>query len=74
MPARITRTSPLTDIPHTMEFDLYDQQEFEVRYHAYQTGKVLIQDAFPELSDDAREFIKTGITPLEWAKYMGEDE
>jgi hypothetical protein len=57
-----------------MEFDLYDQQEFETRYLAWYSGKCLLQDAFPELSDDAREFIKTGITPLEWAKYMGEDE
>lgn len=56
-----------------MEFDLYEQQEFETRYLAWRRGKCLLQDAFPELSDDARTFIKTGITPLEWLKYMGED-
>jgi len=31
----------------------------------------LIQDAFPNLSDSQREFILTGITPIEWAKTFG---
>ncbi len=74
MPARITRKSPFTDRYFTMEFDLYEQDEFESRILAWQAGKCLIQDAFPELSDDAREFIKTGITPDEWEKYMGGDD
>ena len=26
----------------------------------------LVQDAFPQLSDDAREFLISGITPEEW--------
>ena len=34
----------------------------------------LVQDAFPQLSDDEREFLITGITPEEWEKYMGSDE
>ena len=34
----------------------------------------LIQDAFPQLSDDEREFIKTGITPAEWDEAFGEEE
>ena len=73
MPARITRTSPFTDIPHTMEFDLYDQQEFETRYLAWRRGKCLLTDAFPELSPEAIEFIRNGITEEEWLKYMGGD-
>ena len=63
MPARITRTSPFTDRSHTIEFSIYEQDEFELRLLAWQRGEKLIQEAFPELSDDAREFIKTGITP-----------
>lgn len=74
MPARISKTSPFTDRVHTMEFSYYDQDEFDLRLLAWRTGDKLIQDAFPELSDDAREFIKTGITPEEWDKYMGEDD
>lgn len=74
MPARITRQSPFTDRSYTMEFALYEQDEFDSRLIAWKTGKVLIQDAFPELTDDAREFIKTGITSEEWSKYMGDDD
>jgi hypothetical protein len=57
-----------------MEFAAYDQDEFELRLLAWRRGEKLIQEAFPELSSDAREFIKSGITPLEWAKYMGEED
>ncbi len=73
MPAKFSKQSPFTDRYYTMEFDLYEQDEFESRYLAWQSGKCLIQEAFPELSDDAREFIKSGITPDEWEKYMGGD-
>lgn len=34
----------------------------------------LIQDAFPQLNDDEREFIKTGITSAEWDEAFGEEE
>jgi hypothetical protein len=74
MPARITKTSPFTDRTHTMQFDLYDQDEFELRLLAWRRGDKLIQEAFPELSSDAREFIKSGVTPDEWRKYMGEED
>ncbi|WP_131809379.1 hypothetical protein [Mycolicibacter sinensis] len=30
----------------------------------------LVQDNFPDLSPEDREFIFTGITPEEWKKYM----
>jgi hypothetical protein len=74
MPARITKTSPFTDRTHTMEFNLYDQDEFDLRLLSWRRGEKLIQEAFPELSDNAREFIKTGITSEEWDKYMGSDD
>jgi hypothetical protein len=74
MPARITKTSPFTDRVYTMQFEAYDQDEFELRLLAWRRGDKLIQEAFPELSSDAREFIKSGITPEEWRKYMGEED
>jgi hypothetical protein len=74
MPARITKTSPFTDRVYTMQFDAYDQDEFELRLLAWRRGDKLIQEAFPELSSDAREFIKSGVTPDEWRKYMGEED
>jgi hypothetical protein len=36
----------------------------------YASG-VLLQNAFPHLNSDEREFIKTGITPTEWAALFG---
>lgn len=74
MPARITKTSPFTDRLHTMQFDIYDQDEFDLRLMAWRRGDKLIQEAFPELSNSAREFIKSGITSEEWDKYMGEED
>lgn len=74
MPAKITKKSPFTGRQYTMEFSVYEQDEFELRYLAYMRGEKLIQEAFAELSDAAREFIKTGITPSEWDLYIGEEE
>jgi hypothetical protein len=34
----------------------------------------LIQDVFPNLTADEREFIKTGITPEDWNEMVGETE
>lgn len=74
MPAKITKTSMLSGVTRTMEFKAYEQDEFDTRLLAWRRGDKLIQEAFPELSNSAREFIKTGITSEEWDKYMGEDD
>ena len=37
-------------------------------------GGMLIQQAMPNLCEDEREFIMTGITPQEWDTEMGCDE
>ncbi len=42
-------------------------------WHDYLKGKT-IQDAFPYLSADDREFLLTGITPEEWDAIFGEGE
>tara|TARA_R100000152_G_C6779547_1_gene211280 strand:+ start:3520 stop:3735 length:216 start_codon:yes stop_codon:yes gene_type:complete len=34
----------------------------------------LVQDVFPHLSPDDREFIMTGITPEEWSKHIERGE
>jgi len=34
----------------------------------------LIQDVFPHLTPDEREFIQTGITPEDWNEMVGETE
>lgn len=64
----------MTDQWHTLLIEKYDQEDFERRYLAWSHGKLLIQEAFPDLSEGQREFIKTGITSAEWDKYMGSDD
>ena len=44
-----------------------------VNFQRWLNGSILIQDAFPDLSDDDREILKTGIGPKEWADKIGDD-
>ena len=63
---QITRVSQITGHIHTREIEVTEEQLLD-----YSRG-MLLQEAFPDLSADDREFIKTGITPEEWLKYFGE--
>jgi len=58
---RIVKKSVLTNRLNTREIPI-DPEKFD----AFLKGDALIQDVFPELSVDDREFILTGITPEEW--------
>ena len=58
---KITRKSPITGKINVREIEVTRDQ-----LSAWMNG-ALIQDAMPNLSPDEREFIKTGITPEEWA-------
>ena len=71
MSAIIIKTSIITGHTHRMKIPQLDQDEFEKRLAYYLNNAVLIQEAFPELNDNQREFIKNGITPEEWEKCMG---
>lgn len=66
----LQKTSDITGVIHTREIPM-DELVFESCFEAWQHG-ALIQDAFPMLSADDREYIKTGITPEEWDDCMGE--
>ena len=57
----VTRRSPFSNKENTMELDITPEQ-----LTRYQQGNELIQNVFPNLSAEHREFIKTGITPEEW--------
>jgi len=57
---KITRTNPLNGEVNTLNIEVTDAQ-----IEAYAAG-ALIQNAFPNLSADDREFIKTGITAESW--------
>lgn len=68
--------SLLTGTIHTRKIDIKDHNEawFKEKLERYREGTVLIQDVFPWFSADDREFIKTGITPEEWERYMSEED
>lgn len=65
---KIERVSPLTGKTNVMELDVTEQQ-FELW-----RGGMYIQDAFPNLDADQREFIKTGYTKEDWDSMFGEEE
>jgi|688.fasta_scaffold1809156_1 hypothetical protein len=57
----ITRTSPVSGITRTMELDVTPEQ-----MSLFESRAATIQDIFPNLNQDEREFIKTGVTSDEW--------
>jgi len=64
---KITKTSILSGKTRTKEINVNQSQ-----IDKWVAG-MLIQDAMPNVSVDEREFIKTGITPEEWAETFGEE-
>lgn len=68
---RLTKVSAFTGKTHTMELPL-TEDEFKWCATMWKTNTP-IQDAFPMLNADQREFIKTGVTPEEWKETFGEE-
>lgn len=62
---KITRVSILSGKSTTMDLPVTEEQ-----LSRYEQGE-FVQKAFPHLSADQREFIKTGITPDEWRDRLG---
>ena len=58
---KIVRISIITNKLHEMNLPITEEQ-----YARWKRG-ALVQDVFPELTPDQREFILSGITPDEWA-------
>jgi len=56
----ITKQSALSGKTHTKDIIVTQEQ-----IDAWKGG-MMIQDAMPNVSDDDREFLLTGITPDEW--------
>jgi hypothetical protein len=61
----ITRTSMVSGITRTLDLPVTQEQ-----LDNYAQG-ALLQNAFPNLSADEREFIKSGITTEEWESLFG---
>jgi len=65
----ITKKSPISGETNTMDIPGITPKMFT----DYSNG-MYVQDAFPGISAEHREFIKTGITPEEWNKIFGPEE
>ncbi len=63
----VTRTSVFTGKTRTFYFAITQEQ-----LDGYYNYGLLLQDAFPNLSPDEREFIKSGVTAEEWTATFGE--
>ena len=64
----IKRTSMITGKERTLDIDVTKEQLDD-----YANG-TLIQVAFPNLSPSDREFIKTGMTDVEWEETFRSDD
>lgn len=61
---RIARTSPFTSNIHILDLPVTEEE-----IARWKAGE-LIQNVWPHLTPDQREFIKTGITAEEWARFV----
>lgn len=66
---RVTRTSIFTRQRNSMELPITRRQLLD-----YSNGCGLVQDIFPELDADQREFLMSGATPEEWAGIFGGED
>ena len=67
---QVTRKSLISGKTNTMSLPI-TQEHLDI----YETvGDILIQDAFPNLNAEQREFLLSGITPQEWNDTFGEEE
>ena len=65
---QITRKSQVSGITRTLDLPVTEEQ-----FKAWKEGE-LIQRAFPNLTNDQREFIMTGITQEEWDATMKDED
>ena len=63
----ITRNSILDDSVNSMDFPITF-----AALQQYCTGTVNVQDAFPNLTIEQREFLLSGITPEKWTTTFGD--
>lgn len=62
----ITRTSTLVmAVSGAISIDM-PMVDLELCWHKWRVGGMMIQDAFPTLSAEQREFLLSGITPEQW--------
>ena len=68
----VTRKSELSGVVRTADLDVTQEQLDEMAKPPQL--RRLLQDIFPQLSVENREFVKTGITAEEWDALFRNDE
>src|SRR5215475_13475552 len=72
---KVTRKSQLSGIEHTLDLPTVTQERLDECWSQSSTGEGKhIQDVFPELTADEREFLMTGVTAEEWAAAFPPEE
>ena len=64
----IERQSPYNQVINRLEIDITEEQLQEWKDGA------LIQDVMPDITEDEREFILTGMTAEDWLAIFGPEE
>ena len=65
---RVIQVSPISGNINTMELPI---RQGQIEY--WQASGELVQNVFPHLNADEREFLMTGITPEEWSTAFGKE-
>lgn len=65
---RVTKRDPFSGKINTMDLNITEEE-----IDRWRDGSELIQNAFPHLTADQREFLMTGIMPDEWDKAFKHD-
>lgn len=71
---KISKISHLTGEYNTREIDITIDQYNDWQNVLENKSRRPIQDVFPNLSADDREFMISGITPEEWDNAFGSDD
>lgn len=64
----VTKFSPISGKTNSMELPITEAQLM-----AHRNGE-LVQNVFPHLRPEEREFLTSGITPSEWIEMFGEED
>lgn len=71
---KLTKISTFSGKEHTLEIPNLTQERYDHYLRIKNDRGVFIQNVFPDLSDDEREFIMTGVTAAEWNEAFGDEE
>ena len=69
---KLTRISIVSGEEHTMDIPMLREEGYEAWY-ALGEARPYVQDAFPLLKDEEREFMINGVTPEEWNDIFGDE-